>query len=487
MAKWLRFAQILMVLLLVAAAAPSLLFAQGGDTPFRIAPALTGRDGKVLIGIARGVIYKSSVRPTGSMTLEDSIKAGQAGLPDSLDGVWHFSMPRSGDKNYVIGLASYRDAGTKKFCLIESNDFGTSWTFKTPAALADPNYLVTTSFWFQGLSQMFWLNDGMHGWIYGKRGIVRTTNAGETWDTLLTTVAPADGFISSQIGVWSLSFKDSQNGTMSFGVPGLQHYNYTQDGGKTWTEWNGSAPAPTRSLQIDHVGNFYRGFAFDRFATNTVRGFYMYSSTDEGKTWKSQTCNGMIREPSQMSEIMWLGVNVAFAVQRSGDIFQTTNGGANWTKIQVADSVAYPIPVGPSTAWGQKTILMKDQLGNNVMVHASTLDPQGNIYRLLQWFIQSIPADAPIDPTFAEELHLNTYPNPAIGTSELQFQLPAPEAGIVVVVDPLGREVLRRDLGLMNAGQQQVPLDVAGLPAGMYRYVLQIGERRAGGSLVVAR
>lgn len=493
MAKRLRSAQVFMVLLLVAAAAPSLLFAQGGETPIRIPPALTGRDGKVLLGIARGVIYKSTVKPDKGLALEDSIKAGQAGLPDSLDGVWYFSMPRPSDKNYVMGLASIKNNGAKKYCLIHSSDFGASWTVTEPPALADTQFTVTTSFWLQGLGKMLWLDDGMHGWIYGKKGIVATTDGGATWQVQLRTVASTQEGYNE--GVWALAFRDAQNGVATIGIPANMKFQRTANGGASWTPSTGSAPELLRVVQVDWVNNEYRAFCFDRNQLSSNGWFYF--STDGGTSWGTQAKRipGIAREQSYMSELIWVGHQQGFMVLRSGDIFRTDYkvippnpqyAGNNWTKIQVADSAAYPIPVGPGSGWGQKTIWMKDQAGNDILVHASTLRADGNLYRLLAWGIELL-ASAPIDPTFTEELHLSAYPNPAIGTSELQFQLSAPEAGIVVVVDPLGREVLRRDLGLMNAGQQRVALDVATLPAGMYRYVLQLGERRAGGAVVVAR
>lgn len=489
MAKWLRSTQVFMLLLLVSAVAPSLVFAQGGETPIRIPPALTGRDGKVLVGNARGVIYKSTVKPDKSMLLEDSIKAGQAGLPDSLDGVWYLSMPRPGDKNYVMGLASIQRNGVDRYCLIHSSDFGTSWTVTEPAALADSQFIVTTNFWLQGLTEMFWLNDGQHGWIYGKKGIVATTDGGATWQVQLRTVAdPQEGFNE---GVWALCFRDPQNGVATIGIPASMKFRTTSDGGASWNPSTGSAPELLRVNQIDWVNKQYRAFCFDRNQLSS-NGFWYFSP--DGMSWgTSKRIFNVVREQSYMSEMFWVGHNQGLMVLRSGDIFRTDYNsdvtyypGRNWTKVQAADSGVYPIPVSGGSGWGQKTILIKDQAGNDLFVHTSTLRPDGSIYRLLAWGIE-ILSSAPIDPAFTQELHLTAYPNPATGTSQLQFQLSAPEAGVVVVVDPLGREVLRRNLGLLDAGQQQVSLDMAGLPAGMYRYILQLGQQRAGGAVVVAR
>ena len=490
MATWLRSAQLFLLLLLVAAAAPSLLFAQGGETPIRIPPAVAGRDGKVLVGIGRGVIYKSTVKPDKSMVLEDSLKAGQAGLPDSLDGVWYFDMPRPSDKNYVIGLASYNDNGAKKYCLIHSSDFGTSWTVTKPAALADEQFTVTSSFWLQGLTKMFWLKDGMHGWIYGKKGIVATTDGGATWQVQLKTVAdPREGFNE---GVWALCFRDAQNGVAAIGIPASMKFKRSVNGGASWDNAAGSAPELLRVNQIDWVDNYeFRAFCFDRNQLSS-NGFWYFSA--DGMQWgTSKRIYNIVRQQSYMSEMFWLGRHHGFMVLRSGDIFRTNYNsdvtyypGRNWTKEQAADSAAYPVPTSGGSGWGQKTILMKDQAGNDIFVHASTLRPDGNVYRLLAWGIQVL-ASAPIDPAFTSELGLSTYPNPTSGTSQLQFHLAAPQAGTVIVVDPLGREVLRRQLGIMDPGEQRVELDVATLPAGMYRYILQLGERRAGGAVVVSR
>jgi hypothetical protein len=79
------------------------------------------------------------------------------------------------------------------------------------------------------------------------------------------------------------------------------------------------------------------------------------------------------------------------------------------------------------------------------------------------------------------------WPNPATGRAALRFTLAAPSEVRVGLYDVLGREVAWVAAGLLPAGPHAVALDVSSLPAGVYAWRLQAGERVEGGTLTVAR
>ncbi len=69
------------------------------------------------------------------------------------------------------------------------------------------------------------------------------------------------------------------------------------------------------------------------------------------------------------------------------------------------------------------------------------------------------------------------YPNPFNPTTTIRFDLPQPSTVTLTVYSTLGQEIARViDGALMDAGYQQVVLDGANLPTGIYFYKLQAGN-----------
>jgi len=60
-------------------------------------------------------------------------------------------------------------------------------------------------------------------------------------------------------------------------------------------------------------------------------------------------------------------------------------------------------------------------------------------------------------------------PNPTAGVAVVPFTTRASGPVRLVVLDPLGREVLRLVDGDLSAGEHRIPVDVRALPAGVYR------------------
>jgi len=495
---WLSLCLLLMV------AAPIALLAQG-DSRYKTPPSLVGRDGKVLIGITRGVIYTSSVKATGGMVLEDSLLPGNQ-LPADLHGIWYFSMPnREEQPDLVYGLASYKTEIDSSFGFLKSTDFGETWTLTKPAGLADTNFRVTTNYWLQGLSQMYWLPDAQHGWAYGKRGIARTTDGGATWEAVMTIEphVPQGGQTtpeSGQVGVWALCFKSADSGVASIGPPAGRPLKYTTDGGKTWTDGSFNVGS-RRTSQIDYVAGSFWAVAYERDQLDGHLSHHTYFSKD-GRSWQTKyTVGQILREPTQMDELLWAGVNKAFFVLRSGDIWKSVNPrGVNpfidpfsstppttqWTNVQAADSSLSGYPISPFTGWGQRSVLMKDQFGNDVIVHASTIRDDGNLYRLLAWPVE-VGAGVSSSSEGARAMNLTAYPNPTSSEAEVRFTLRSTSEVRLSVVDMLGRQVVSRDLGRLSDGEHRVSVDLTGAPSGAYHYIVTAGDVRGAGSLVVNR
>jgi hypothetical protein len=307
----------------------------------------------------------------------------------------------------------------------------------------------------QSLGEIIWLEDGMHGWAYGRHGIVRTTDAGLTWELMRAVNTP-------EANIWALEFKSPTQGSAVIGLRSEQNFHTTTDGGRTWTLSTATTLRPFRVVRIDYIGEEYRALVMDRF--QVLNNSYMYYSPD-GVSWTSRKLASITREQTNMSEVFWADSSVGFMVLRSGDIYRSTNAGRVWFNVQVADSVDYP--VNPRTGWGQRSIL----LDNSSIVHVSTTNRKGAVSRFEQWLVQL--SAVPDDSRRAAAPVLSIVPNPAAGPAILQVELPRPASLRIRVVDPLGRSLLHHDIPAAAAGTVRFGLDLSSLSAGAYRVVVE--------------
>lgn len=82
---------------------------------------------------------------------------------------------------------------------------------------------------------------------------------------------------------------------------------------------------------------------------------------------------------------------------------------------------------------------------------------------------------------------LEAAPNPFNPATRLRFRLERPAEARLVIVDLLGRRVLERPLGRLQAGEHAVAVEAAGWPTGLYLARLEAGERCAACRLLLLR
>lgn len=97
----------------------------------------------------------------------------------------------------------------------------------------------------------------------------------------------------------------------------------------------------------------------------------------------------------------------------------------------------------------------------------------------LDWYItgEAGPVSGEAGPQSHVFSGLRNFPNPAAGSTEVQFELDAVAEVSVTVYDALGRRVLEAFSGTMQAGQRSVAVDVSMLPTGTYFYRVQSGSQ----------
>ena len=84
------------------------------------------------------------------------------------------------------------------------------------------------------------------------------------------------------------------------------------------------------------------------------------------------------------------------------------------------------------------------------------------------------------------QLHGN-YPNPFSEETRIRYELPAAADVELVVYDILGREVEVLVREFQAAGRHEYSFLPEGLASGVYFYVLQAGDERAEGRMLVVR
>lgn len=446
----------------------------GGESAFKLAPAITGDRSRVFIGTQRGTILIATSTAT-EVTITDSLTSVGNGavLPPELRAVWYLSMPnRVTSPDLIVALVSYNHNGSNRYGVLRSTDFGGTWTLIKDPALADPMFVPTNNFWAPTtLREIKWLADGVHGWIYGPKGIAATSDAGLTWQLRYTEGR------DSAFHVQALAFRDPMNGVASIGWTPIQRLYITTDGGATWSPRR--SPEGTRRVnQIDWIANEYRALIFDRAAVfgSGSPFVHFYKSTDRGESWTSRPIASVQVEQTYHTEILWVDDMRGVMIMKSGEIAATTNGGTTWTGVQAADSVNYPMPINTSRGFGYASII----LDGTKIVHASTTSSNGTLYRLIQWNL--------VTSGVRDELRIvtnaSTIPTPARDRVRLELEHALSTSARVSIIDAIGRS--RRVLAI-DPGARSLDIDVSDLASGQYRVVVDDRERRVIAPVVIMR
>lgn len=231
---------------------------------------------------------KSTETPTPAElipTLETSTVISSPTLPLHITGMDIQVFPDGGG-----WLSTSFSNGT--YILWHTADSGASWIDTLPKGHSGQAYI--------GL-------DSQHAWLYGKTFFQRTTNGGETWESLNPIEEECDVF-------WcGFRFEDANNGWLEFTDFATGSYyvtlRATQDGGKTWNLVDLKAPYPENqpwkyTIKLSNLCDDRFYFSDQRQmiihgSTASCSGIYgdndagfpdkfgMDLSTDFGQTWTS--------------------------------------------------------------------------------------------------------------------------------------------------------------------------------------------------------
>ncbi|MBZ0200535.1 MAG: T9SS type A sorting domain-containing protein [Ignavibacteriaceae bacterium] len=428
-----------------------------------------------------------------------------------------------GDLIYALGTSSH---------LIISTDFGTTWQLlpaKAPSSInaisfADgKGYAVTRNGDFyisedgtgnlwnyfsntgkNNSGAMVFLNNGSGFVLKENHHIVKTTDIGTTWQTVLNPVSP-----SARNLVGGISFGDDDNGYAWFSQNdyGEYHVYKTSDGGDNWSE-----------AQVFAGPGYISGgiVAFDA-STAIILGPDMYTqrTTDGGATWNPATLNNF---PSAFSLKDFEGVaridgDRAIAI---GDKFIciTNDKGLNWNYmdhgVNGIDSSFYTIAFSADTlgyiGLFDGTILKTTDLGTTWSVDTSLV---GQHYLYSSAITESGKAFFGTstgyiigEPTILGVKDMNTvkgftlyqnYPNPFNPSTLIKYNLPVTAHVTLKIYDVLGNEVAELINKDMAAGKHQILFDSYSstnkkqLASGIYFYQLKAGDFVAANKMILLK
>ena len=179
--------------------------------------------------------------------------------------------------------------------------------------------------------------DTQNGWIASMtNSIFHTSDGGQTWVDLQPPPS---------VNYWGIHFVSAQEG-WAVGSPGK--IRHTTDAGATWEDQNGGSYYNWSVFFIDEDRGWIAGGREDGFGYDPIR--YIYYTTNGGDSWSSQLYD--LNEPYLLG-VHFLDANIGYAVGEGGQIFHTTDGGANWIE-QTSGTIRHLRNVHattPDTAW----------------------------------------------------------------------------------------------------------------------------------------
>jgi photosystem II stability/assembly factor-like uncharacterized protein len=286
----------------------------------------------------------------------------------------------------------------------------------------------------------FSLND------YAQWYVFKSTDAGETWNQILNTTGPGTGYIQG-----NLVFFDAKTGV----ILGPSNYKLrTIDGGATWD-----------TAKVNNFTPYLAKQGFEDVArisdTKAVAIGYNFicMTTDKGLNWN------------------YIDPNIA---NLDSSFYHITFSGADTGYIGCTDSVFYKTFDGGFT-WH------KDSLNGKYNAYAIAINATGNVFfGTSNGYILGSTSATGIQNENKTEMPdkfalKQNYPNPFNPITRIEYSIPYSAQGNTPLVqlkiyNILGKEILTLVNDRQTAGNYKVEFNGANLPSGVYFYRLQAGN-----------
>lgn len=311
-------------------------------------------------------------------------------------------------------------------------------------------------------------------------GIIRkTTNGGESWNTVLSDTTP----------IYSLSFINSSTGWAGGRYGSIRK---TTNGGASWQLINTQFPYTLNAIK------------FLNSSTGVTSGNGIYVTMNGGTNWS--------QSPGPISsKISFVDQNTGYVKSGTANsaIFKTTNSGLNWSVKTSPQGSFYNIFfVSDATGWiCSRGLLKQTTNGGQSWQLQSTPLPFTNLNSMHfvneneGWVvgaggvimhtrtsgigITQISANVPSGYLLSQN-----YPNPFNPVTKIRFQIPAVNGrghSLLKIYDALGREISTLVNEVLSPGTYEVTWDASNYPTGVYFYRLSSNNFTQTKKLVVLK
>ncbi|MCU7496206.1 MAG: T9SS type A sorting domain-containing protein [Ignavibacteria bacterium] len=389
---------------------------------------------------------------------------------------WSIFPMKAPSAIYAIQFKGGKGYALSRYSDVYKNEDGTgkSWNFASSAGV------------WEGYSMSF-IDPSVGFVLKENRHIVKTTDGGKTWVSVLDAV---DYNTKNKLG--GIAFPDAQTGYawMSLDDYAQYHVFKTADGGSTWNEIL-NIPGPSI---IDGSIQFFDA------STGIIAGpkGWIIRTTDGGTKWDTvQVSNApSTLKASAFQEVCIAGQN-AWAISEKA-IYFSSDKGASWNYIDHGikniDTTFYTVSFRSDgtgyvscydgsilkTTDSGKSWQLDESLKGKYHFYSSAFDESGRIYfGTSNGLIVTLEDQLGVDEKeiaspkgFALE---QNFPNPFNPVTSIRFTIPVGGMVSLTVYDILGREVSVLASGFYKAGSQTLSFDASRLSSGIYYYQLKAG------------
>ena len=390
---------------------------------------------------------------------------GSSGLSfsSSLGANWQISAGM--DNTLVLSLATSPGgviyAGTNSSAIFRSENNGDTWS------------ILPTSPFVTSTKSMAFSSDGT---LYaGSNGIIRSTNGGESWDSLLN--------VGSSVSYYGIALGDS--GLICAAT--TAGFYCSTDTGATWS----LAHASTSKAMLVAPGS--------AIVLADAQYGQVFRSTNRGASWDAFQVDPQF---VSINHLVLAHDGAILAARQDGSVTRSTDGGVTWARWDAGGlpsyvSVLFPVDTGivlasvPSYGtyrsldggvhWSEEG----DGIQDPTQVWCFATDSAGNVFAGSAGVARSLPSLTSVGRwdvlPRSTQLHQN-FPNPFNPETAISYQIPEVRGQrsegshvILKVFDLLGREVATLVNEEQRPGIYRATWDATGFPSGVYFYRLQAG------------
>lgn len=388
-------------------------------------------------------------------------------------------------------VCGYQGSGTTHTRIFKTTNGGATWT--QVFTVTDNNSIGQS----HSLHEFQFTSPSTGFCVGGRNGlypfICKTTNGGNSWDTISLTTPNF---------VVSIDFPDATTGYMC-GEPPVASTSFykSTDGGATWTDMAATiapqiAYCPIKDVEFVTPND---GYAVTLATSSTQAG--IYKTSDGGVTWTQQYTIG---NNEGFTAVQFINANDGFVSGLIGKVYKTSNGGITWTPIPVT-SISNDVQdihfVNPNIGYAASTAGFSAGIYKTTNGGSSwTLDNSGGFSVMIAYgsfsfvgstayacgqsgYSKTTTAPVGIDESvFALEADL--FPNPANNSINIALGDATGSEPVTVEICDVTGAVIRRNEYLFAS---LIEMNTENLNSGTYIMRVRCGDRNYSERFVVAR